>query len=107
MNRCTISEHRLEKEKHLDIFFETEPHLETYEAEVDQFSLLLSQKKIFCRKKQAHRKIYLEYEGEVSANRGNIKILWKGFYENSLSFFLEEIDLFLLKENLLRIDARS
>lgn len=105
MNRCTISEHSIDENSHLDIFFETDSHLETYEAERNKFDLLFEQKKISCRKKQPHRKIYLEYEGDISLGRGSIKILWAGHYQ-SVNFFLKEIDIFLVEQNILRIDAR-
>ncbi len=96
MNRSTISSHRVDLIKeHLDIFLETETHLETYETSSDKFDELLNQKKILCSKKNPHRKLYLDYEGDLSQDRGFVKILWKGFYITKLNVFPDEIKMSL------------
>ena len=84
MNRSTISSHRVDLIKeHLDIFLETETHLETYETSSDKFDELLNQKKI------------LDYEGDLSQDRGFVKILWKGFYITKMNVFPDEIKMSL------------
>lgn len=87
MNRSTISSHRVDLTKeHLDIFLETETHLETYETSSEKMDELLL-KKILCSKKNPHRKLYLDYEGYLSQDRGFVKILWKGFYITKMNVF--------------------
>jgi hypothetical protein len=44
--KCTISLHEIEINSHLDIFFEQETDLETYEMSSELFQAFLSQEKI-------------------------------------------------------------
>ena len=56
MNRSTISSHRVDLTKeHLDIFLETETHLETYETSSEKMDELLIRKKFYVA-----RKIHIE-----------------------------------------------
>ena len=97
MNRSTISSHRVDLTKeHLDIFLETETHLETYETSSEKMDELLIRKKILCSKKNPHRKVYLDYEGYLSQDRGFVKILWKGFYITKMNVFPNEIKMSLV-----------
>lgn len=106
MNRSTISLHKVDiLSEHLDIFFESDHTLETYEASSDKFHQLLLRKKILCSKKMPHRKLYLDYEGEVSNQRGQIQILWKGFYENEHNFFPSEIKISFFEDRIIRIES--
>ena len=79
--RVTISEHTLpEGTSHLDIFFESDAEcLITYEVFLSSDNLY-DNKILSCIRKKDHRKIYLDYEGEISNDRGFLKILLKGFY---------------------------
>lgn len=105
MNRSTISCHKVDlHNEHLDIFFETPTHLETYETSCEKFAQLLDQKKIFCSKKKPHRKLYLDYEGEVSENRGFLKILWKGYLLNDEGIFPEDVNVCLIENTKLRLE---
>jgi hypothetical protein len=94
MKRATISKHILANgESHLDIFFETETDaLATYETETSNWNLLEEGFAVFCSKKQEHRYVYLDYEGEISHNRGQIGIIWRGFHFYK-SYFPHEIFL--------------
>ena len=78
--RCTISQHQVTiGEGHLDVFFESENVLlETYEASLELMPGFLKGEEIVCHKKKDHRTLYLDFEGELSQNRGFIKIVWKG-----------------------------
>ncbi len=105
MNRTTISNHQLDYTTgHLDIFFETPNYLETYEAGFEKFAELTQQRKILCSKKKPHRKLYLDYEGNLSNDRGFLKILWTGFYENNSNSFPEQIKISLVENNKLSLE---
>ncbi|MCB1158918.1 MAG: hypothetical protein H7A25_04055 [Leptospiraceae bacterium] len=80
----TISRHTLPGgEEHLDIFILTFPEREKsllcLEAESIREQNIFSSSLFDTRKKEDHRGIYLEYEGELSQNRGSVQIIWKGF----------------------------
>jgi len=105
LNRCTISLHKVDfSNEHLDLFFEVSSVLETYETFPDKMEDLLLQKKILCSKKMPHRKIYLDYEGEISNQRGFISILWKGIYQNDKNLFPEEIEVSLQGDKILLVE---
>ncbi|MBP9885649.1 MAG: hypothetical protein KBF93_05110 [Leptospiraceae bacterium] len=105
MKRCTISLHKVDfSNEHLDLFFEVDSMLETYETFPNKMEDLLLQKKILCSKKKPHRKIYLDYEGEISNQRGWVQILWKGIYQNDKNLFPEEIEVSLQGDKSLRVE---
>jgi hypothetical protein len=78
----------------MDLFLETsEPYLLTYEISINEIDNYLNKKKINCIKKQNHRNIYLEYEGQISNDRGYLKIIEKGLYKKMLIDFNEHISI--------------
>ncbi|MCB1177197.1 MAG: hypothetical protein KDK36_06420 [Leptospiraceae bacterium] len=91
---ATISLHTQGNEKHLDIFFEKEDYLLTYESSFEFLEDFLSGKPILGIKKENHRKIYLNYQGPISKNRGDLYIVWKGFYDSKMKNFSEKIFFF-------------
>ena len=93
--RCTISQHQVTiGEGHLDVFFESENVLlETYEASLELMPGFLKGEEIVCHKKKDHRTLYLDFEGELSQNRGFIKIVWNGEYRISRDYFPEIINV--------------
>ncbi len=95
MNQVTISLHKIDLDSHIDIFFDVhgEEKLQTYTTQAKNWEFLREGGIITCVKKEDHRKIYLTYEGEISNNRGNLKILWQGKYSNQNQFFKKFIKL--------------
>ena len=104
-DRVTISRHTLQdKNSHLDIFFENSTELlTTYEVSTPE-DILIFGEILICNKKPDHRKIYLDYEGEISNNRGSIEIVWKGFYRNKKSIGQNKISIFILDETLFIVE---
>lgn len=85
--RATISLHKPEKDKaHLDLFLQVSDDLShglwTYEIDTRSWSLLREGKTFPCYAKPLHRSAYLDYEGSIPKNRGRIRIVWRGYYEN-------------------------
>lgn len=94
MKKVTIAEHITEP-SHLDFFFETEDEsvLFTYEASfLDKFKLL-NKENVYIYRKNNHSSKYLDFEGEISKNRGSIKILWKGYFDESNFVFSRQINI--------------
>ncbi|MCE9500809.1 MAG: hypothetical protein K8R21_09960, partial [Leptospira sp.] len=85
--------------KHLDIFFEQEKSdlLKTYESDFESWEILETGGVAGAISKEDHRLIYLDYEGIVSNNRGEINILWKGRY-NPPEVFEKKIRFKMEKE---------
>lgn len=78
MKRVTISEHKISESAHFDIFFETDfDYLLTYE--ILSSGNFQRDVPLECIRKQNHRLLYLDYEGEISEERGTISIYWRGF----------------------------
>jgi hypothetical protein len=103
--RVTISKHTLpDSSSHLDVFFENSSELLTTYEVFSPESILLVNEILECVKKQDHRKIYLDYEGEISNNRGSIKIVWKGIYRNKKSIGKNKISIFILDETLFIVE---
>ena len=76
MPRFTISHHAGSKEgNHYDLLLEQGETLKTWRLENPSFQVPQTAKQI-----QDHRKIYLDYEGEVSGGRGTVKIWDTGAY---------------------------
>jgi hypothetical protein len=73
---------------------ESKEVLYTYEISIDSKDDFLGGRPVFAERKQDHRKIYLDYEGLISGNRGLVQILWKGHYrsfpfQKKMNIFLE------------------
>jgi len=76
MPRFTISHHAGSKEgDHFDLLLEQGESLKTWRLENTAFQFPQSAKQI-----KDHRKLYLDYEGEVSGGRGTVKIWDTGTY---------------------------
>lgn len=92
MKKATISLHTLPLgKKHLDIFFQADTVLKTYESEFLNPDPV--NQEFFCIQKADHRVEYLDYEGIISGNRGSVKILWKGVYNDKLFTFYPELKI--------------
>lgn len=70
----------------------------TYEFQRGDWEVLKNGEEVTCTKKPNHRNIYLDYEGELSRNRGKVAIVWKGFYDEKKYTLSEKIRISL--ENL-------
>lgn len=82
--KFTISLHYFHSDKtsnHVDMFIETEnaPLLETWSAAVNHGKpRKLHNENLVWQPKDAHRKLYLTFEGKLSNNRGKVRILKSG-----------------------------
>lgn len=81
MKRATLSLHEFNNTKHYDLFLEEDELLITVEIPFIEKDLLLNGKPYRFHVKQPHRKIYLDYEGIISNDRGKIEIVWRGFWK--------------------------
>ncbi len=83
MKRATISQHKNKDCVHFDIFLETGEgsDLTTYEISEESWKGLLKGDQVVCFAKKNHRNIYLDFEGTITGNRGELKIVWKGSYD--------------------------
>lgn len=107
MKRITFSEHSTNQNSHIDIFLETDSdELITYECNPSDLELLFNGQIISITKKQNHRNVYLDFEGELSNQRGNIKILSKSKYLQFISVFEEKMYIQKLNNNLFRLINR-
>ncbi|MFN7182188.1 MAG: DNA polymerase ligase N-terminal domain-containing protein [Planctomycetota bacterium] len=78
--RFVIQQHFLSSDKyHFDLMFEENNVLRTFQ--IDRIDNLLEGVKVLGKNIQDHRLIYLDYEGEISGNRGYVKIFDKGYYQ--------------------------
>jgi len=101
----TISRHTLlDSSQHFDLFFDTgRDALITYEILTPSLNLP-KYEVLECVRKQDHRRIYLEYQGEISNQRGFIAIVWRGEYKNKKSIGNTKIGILLLEELLYILD---
>jgi hypothetical protein len=78
--RYVILEHTLKGEKHYDLMLEVPGHEKLRSV---QLKTRLDTPGDTCEFKELepHRRAYLEYEGEVSGNRGHVKRIERGTYE--------------------------
>jgi anti-anti-sigma factor len=107
LKRITFSEHSTNQNSHIDIFLETDSdELITYECNPSDLELLFNGQIISITKKQNHRNVYLDFEGELSNQRGNIKILSKSKYLQFISVFEEKMYIQKLNNNLFRLINR-
>lgn len=65
----------------MDFFFEEEFYLITYEAHPLHLNSFINGERVFGVRKKDHRKEYLDFQGEISGNRGIVKIIWTGQYK--------------------------
>ncbi|MCB1193646.1 MAG: hypothetical protein H7A23_15450 [Leptospiraceae bacterium] len=103
MNQITVSLHEVGSDSHIDIFFDVLPEekLITYMARTEDWIFFKKGKIITCAKKEDHRRIYLSYEGDISDNRGKLKVLWQGKYSNPSQSFKKIIKLKFENETVL------
>jgi hypothetical protein len=79
--RATLSLHEVSLgNSHLDLFLEQESHLITLEMETQYLDSFLREEPVPYLQKSPHRKIYLDYEVLIAQDRGNVKILWRGYW---------------------------
>jgi hypothetical protein len=104
-NQVTISRHTLlDKSQHFDLFLDTGGDtIITYEVVTSSLDLPIYDV-LECVRKQDHRRIYLEYQGEISNQRGFISIVWRGEYKNKKSIGNTKIEILLLEELLYILD---
>jgi hypothetical protein len=87
LRAVTISLHQVSPEVlHLDIFIEDQGFLLTYQTESNVWEELFLEKIVCCERVADHRLVYLSYEGSLSKNRGNVRILWRGFTEENIEW---------------------
>ncbi len=75
-----ILEHSVNGTKHFDLMLEA-PGQENLRTLQLQARLLKSGDACAFKELEPHRRAYLEYEGEVSGNRGHVKRVERGTYE--------------------------
>lgn len=98
MKRATLSLHELpDLSSHLDLFLEYNPDIErgtlTFEAQSDKLNHIQRGEKILFSEKPFHRNVYLNFEGEISKNRGNLRILWTGMYQETEKLLKKKISI--------------
>lgn len=71
--RFTISEHRQGDATHYDLFFERDGVLKTWKASSIDFTVPRE-----VEQSADHRAIYLDFEGPISGNRGDVRIVESG-----------------------------
>jgi len=81
MNRFVLLHHQSPTDDHWDVMLETESELVTWSIPPQSPSGI----SFSCPATQlsAHRKHYLDYEGEVSGNRGRVSRIDTGTYEQA------------------------
>jgi hypothetical protein len=79
--RFVILHHQLPTDEHWDVMLETESALTTWSIPPQ----CLSGSSFVCPASllQPHRKDYLDYEGEISGNRGQVSRIDAGIYEQT------------------------
>jgi hypothetical protein len=75
MRRFVVQAHTRNNRTHYDLMLESGETLKTWQMDSPPDQIPQTTIKI-----QDHRLIYLEYEGEISNNRGSVKIWDKGNY---------------------------
>ncbi len=98
----TISKHDWNLDSHLDIFIDQEEYLETYSCDSKLFDLFVLGEILIVTKKNPHRKIYLDYTGKISGDRGKIEVMWKGFCIIENFNFLEKMYMQKIEDTLIR-----
>lgn len=78
--RFVILLHSASAEEHWDLMFEKETDLTTWSLPPQP--LPLSAFQVSAEKLPPHRKDYLDYEGEIRHNRGTVRRIDAGLYEN-------------------------
>lgn len=76
---CTLSLHEGFGDSHLDLFLDIDGNsrLITFGAVASYWELLQSGSKITFQRKNDHRRIYLDLEGEIE-EKGRLRILYRG-----------------------------
>ena len=79
-NAFVILEHSISKQRHYDLMLERGGVLETWQMS-RQVNELEQGESIDAKKLADHRLAYLDYEGPISKNRGQVKRVDKGSYD--------------------------
>ncbi|CAG0934470.1 hypothetical protein PLCT1_02748 [Planctomycetaceae bacterium] len=78
--RFVILEHNVNGAVHFDLMLEV-PGQEKLRTLQLQARLLKTGDTCACKELEAHRRAYLEYEGNISGGRGTVKRIERGTYE--------------------------
>ena len=86
-NAATASLHKLpDGSQHIDLFLDTgSARLTTYEADADAWDSLKAGNAAVISQKADHRRRYLSFEGDLSDNRGSLRLLWQGCWHAEAS----------------------
>ena len=77
--RFVVQEHRKDQGSHWDLMLEEGAHLATWQASLPPSEW--SEIPLSCQKIFNHRVKYLTYEGSLSNNRGEVRIVVAGTYQ--------------------------
>lgn len=106
-HRFTLSRHVVESESHFDLFLEhsLEEKLWTWQIKETKAVELAASGKINSFQIQAlrtfdHRRVYLDFEGEISDNRGYIQKSTTGIW-NQVSIDHEKLVIFLISPQIM------
>lgn len=75
-----VIHHHVTVPEHYDLMLEAEETLHTWQLTTKNLTSLLSGRRIEAVKIHDHRKMYLEYEGPVSCDRGHVSLFDSGEY---------------------------
>jgi len=86
-NAATASLHELpDGSQHIDLFLDTgSAKLTTYETAAKAWDSLKAGKTAAISQKADHRRRYLSFEGDLSNNRGSVRLLWQGRWQTEAS----------------------
>lgn len=77
MPRFAVLRHESDRDTHWDFFFETGEKLKTWAAE----DAPRAGEQVACKELGEHRKVYLEYQGPISGDRGTVLRWDQGTFE--------------------------
>ena len=84
MNRFVILAHTVNGETHFDLMLEVEGQEKLRTYQLAQWPLAVGES-CDCKQLDDHRRMYLDYEGEISGGRGSVKRVaqgaWVGEYD--------------------------
>ena len=73
-----VLQHHTNGTDHFDLMIESEKSMLTWQISTNDMKYLLKGKQISAARIKDHRKEYITYEGPISGNRGEVKILDSG-----------------------------
>ena len=105
-NRFVILEHAVKGETHYDLMLEVEGQDKLRTYQLASWPLVVGESCV-CRRLEDHRGAYLEYEGEVSGNRGVVRRVESGTWSGELELTMEvgsSVSLKFREEIVTRVD---